>query len=81
MRNIDNGGTRAQQGSERDESPGLLQVTMSVMAAMFGVRGNRYRERDFSRGKPVHFILVGLVVTLAFILGVWGLVRLALNSV
>ena len=42
---------------------GLLEVVKSVLAAFFGVQSNRARVRDFTYGKPVHYILVGLLAT------------------
>jgi hypothetical protein len=54
-------------------------VTKSVLAAGFGVQSNENRERDFKYGKPGQFIIIGLIITVLFILGVWGLVMLVMN--
>ena len=64
---------------EENKSPTLWQVTKSVLAAGFGVQSNENRERDFKHGKASQFIVIGLIFTILFILGVWGLVRLVLN--
>ena len=64
---------------EEDRAPSLWQVTKSVLAAGFGVQSNENRERDFKYGKPGQFIVIGLVFTVLFILGVWGLVMLVMN--
>lgn len=61
-------------------APTLWQTIASVAASFFGVQNRRNRQRDFSRGKPLHFILVGLLMTLAFVLVIWAAVRLALRS-
>ena len=61
-------------------APGLWQVLQSVGAAFFGVQTGRNRERDFKHGKAVHFIVVGLVMTVVFVLLVIGLVQLVLRS-
>ncbi len=53
-------------------------VFKSVLAAFFGVQSNRNRERDFSQGKPHHFIIIGLLVALIFILLVYAVVKLVL---
>ena len=58
---------------------GFLQVLASVVASFFGVQSNEKRERDFSRGRPRDFIIVGLVLTLIFILVVWGVVSLVMS--
>lgn len=40
-----------------------LQVMQSVAWAFFGVQSHRNRVRDFTVGKPLHFIVVGLLLT------------------
>lgn len=65
--------------SQQQPPPTLLSVFSSAIAAMFGVQNSKNRNRDFSRGKPIHYIFVGLIVTTAFILTVWGLVKFALS--
>ena len=55
--------------------PRIRQVAVSVLAAMFGVQSNRNRERDFRHGKPAHFVLVGLVATLVFVVALWFAVK------
>ena len=59
---------------------GLLQTVASVAASFFGVQNSKNRERDFTKGKPLHFILVGLGMTILFILTVWLAVKFALRS-
>jgi uncharacterized membrane protein YidH (DUF202 family) len=58
------------------QTPGFLQVLGSVLAAMFGVQSRTRHERDFARGKPVHYIVTGLVLTLVFVLVLWVVVKL-----
>ncbi|HYQ39964.1 MAG TPA: DUF2970 domain-containing protein [Pseudomonas sp.] len=55
------------------------QMLQSVLAAAFGVQSNRNRLRDFSHGKPSHFIVLGLLFTGLFVLLVYGVVRLVLG--
>ncbi|MES1948954.1 hypothetical protein C84B14_16475 [Salinisphaera sp. C84B14] len=50
---------------------------MSVMAAFFGVQSSENRERDFTRGRASHFILLGLVATVLLVMLLVGLVKLA----
>jgi len=69
-------------GPDKDDqpsAPSLLQVLGSVLASMFGVQSNRRREQDFVHGKPSQYIVIGLVVTLVFILVVWGVVKLVMR--
>ena len=61
------------------EKIGLFAVVMSVMAAMFGVRGSRAHERDFAKGRPAVYILVGLVFTVLFVGLLVGVVVLVLK--
>jgi hypothetical protein len=69
--------------NDRDEPkpPSFWQVLGSVLASMFGVQSSRRHEADFTQGKPVHYILVGLLATALFILAVWGVVTLVLGTV
>ena len=60
-------------------SPAFLGVLGSVLASMFGVQSNRKRAQDFTHGKPWQYILVGLLVTVVFILTVWGVVKLVMK--
>ena len=64
---------------EGANGPSLLGVLGSVMASMFGVQSNRKREQDFTHGKPSQYVIVGLLVTVAFILIVWGVVSLVMT--
>lgn len=61
-----------------EEKVGFWTVLKSVLSAFFGVQSRRNRERDFQHGKPIHFILVGLLATVLFVLTVVGVVRLVL---
>ena len=54
----------------------LFQVMSSVLAASFGVQSKENKVRDFTRGKPVHFILAGLFFTIFFLLALILLVNL-----
>jgi len=55
------------------------EMLQSVLAAAFGVQSGKNRARDFSRGKPSHFILLGLLFTSVFVLLLFGLVQLVLH--
>jgi len=61
------------------KAPSFLSVLGSVLAGMFGVQSNRKREQDFTHGKPSQYIIIGLLVTVVFILTLWGLVRLVMK--
>ena len=59
--------------------PSFLDVLGSVLASMFGVQSNRKREQDFTHGKPSQYIIIGLLVTVVFILTIWGLVSVVMK--
>ena len=59
---------------------GFWSVAQSVGAAMIGVQSRRNRERDFTEGKPLHFVIGGLVGTALFLLLVWLLVQYVLAT-
>jgi hypothetical protein len=61
------------------KTPSLLDVLGSVLASMFGVQSNRKREEDFAHGKPSQYIIIGLLVTVVFVLTVWGVVSLVMK--
>ena len=65
---------------ESDELPSLtfLEMLGSVLSAAFGVQSQRNRERDFSRGKARHFILMGVAFTACFVLTIVLVVKLVL---
>lgn len=64
--------------SKKDE-PSLLDVLKSVSASFLGVQSEANRQRDFTHGKASHFIVVGLIMTLFFILTIWGATLLILH--
>lgn len=57
----------------------LWQTSWSVLASFFGVQSSRNWQRDFTRGNPWAFILVGLVMTTGFVFILLGIVRLMLR--
>ena len=69
------------ESGKQDEAqgPSLLGVLGSVLASMFGVQSSRKREEDFTHGKPSQYVIVGLLVTVAFMLAVWGVVSLVMK--
>ncbi len=61
-----------------DQTPTFLQTFKSGIAAMFGVQKSETLNRDFSKGKPSHFIFMGLILTALFIVSVWTIVQIVL---
>ncbi|MBF8753851.1 DUF2970 domain-containing protein [Pseudomonas guariconensis] len=59
--------------------PTFWQMLQSILAAAFGVQSGKNRARDFTHGKASHFIALGTLFTLVFILALIGLVQLAMH--
>ena len=52
----------------------------SAIAAAFGIQSQANRERDFKNGKPIHFIIAGVLTTLVFLLGVALFVNIMIST-
>jgi hypothetical protein len=66
------------ENEQQEKPPSALEVMLSVVAAAFGVQNSKNRERDFSRGNPLVFIMAGLIFTVLFVLTIVGVVYLVL---
>ena len=60
--------------------PSLVSVFGSVLASMFGVQSSRKHQEDFAKGRPWVYVAVGLVMTVAFIMTIWFVVKMVLKS-
>jgi|GEM_PF-180759 len=63
-----------------DKGTGFLAVLQSVAAAGIGVQSSKNRQRDFQHGKPLHFIIGGLIGTALFLLAVYLFVQVLLAT-
>ncbi|WP_241972503.1 DUF2970 domain-containing protein [Aliidiomarina haloalkalitolerans] len=63
---------------EKNNQPGLWAIVWSVLAALFGVQTEANRRRDFSQGNPLAYIIVFIILLVAFVAAVAGIVRLVL---
>ncbi|WP_192034364.1 DUF2970 domain-containing protein [Halomonas sp. YLGW01] len=48
----------------------MWQVVKSVLAAFFGVQKDAQRREDFQAGKPMAFVIVGVLMALVLVAGV-----------
>ena len=55
------------------------QLLLSTLSAFIGVQSNANRERDFKYGKISHFIFIGLLFGLVFVLTLVGVVKIVMN--
>lgn len=65
--------------AEQKEKLSFFQVLGSVASSFLGVQKNATRERDFKHGRARDFIIVGVLLTVLFILAVWGVVQLVMR--
>lgn len=56
----------------------LWEMLQSVLSAALGVQSGKNRSRDFTRGKPSHFIMLGVGFTAVFVLVIFSVVKLVL---
>jgi hypothetical protein len=68
--------------ASEEELPPLTfwQMLSSTLAAAVGVQSQANRERDFSRGKASHFILMGIGFTAVFVVVMVMIVQLVLGQ-
>lgn len=62
-----------------NKEPTLREMLASILAAMFGVQNSKNRERDFQRGKPAHFIVLGIIVVTIFVLTIVMAVKIIMS--
>lgn len=55
------------------------QLFKSTLSAFLGVQSNANRERDFAQGRMSHFIWMGLIFGVVFVLTIIGVVQLVLH--
>jgi hypothetical protein len=62
------------------KKPGLGSLVKSILAAAIGVQTNKNRERDFTTGSPLAFIIGGFIFTALFIASIAIIVGLVTSS-
>lgn len=55
------------------------ETAKSVLASFLGIQSQSNRIRDFEKGKPLDFIIIGTMFTLIFVLAILSLVFIILN--
>ncbi|CAA0115016.1 Uncharacterised protein [BD1-7 clade bacterium] len=63
-----------------DKPLSTFELIGSAFAGLVGVQSRKNRIRDFSRGRPLQFVAVGVIFTGLFFVSVMGVVQLALAS-
>lgn len=65
--------------TEEERNLSFWQLLRSTLSAFIGVQSNANRERDFKHGKVSHFIWMGLLFGLVFVLTLVGVVQVVLH--
>ena len=71
--------TSSSRGPSKRERLSLMKMIASVLAAGFGVRSAKYHERDFEKGSPAAFLILGLVGAALLVLTLILVVKLVLS--
>jgi len=67
------------ENSDENYQLSFGQLLFSTLSAFIGVQSNANRERDFKHGKISHFIFIGLLFGLVFILSIVAVVNLVMS--
>lgn len=67
-----------EQHDQQHQKPKFMSMVISVIAAMFGVQTEQNRQRDFSQGNPLPYILIGVVFIILFVVALITIVSLVL---
>ena len=67
------------EDSNEDIQISFWQLLLSTISAFIGVQSNANRERDFKHGKISHFIAIGLLFGLTFVLTIVGVVEIVMH--
>jgi hypothetical protein len=59
--------------------PGLRQILKAVFGAFIGVQSEQQRQQDFQANSPLPYIIVGVIFTLCFVVGLILIVRVVLS--
>lgn len=58
------------ESKEENQKPvGIINIIGSVLAAAFGIQSQKNRERDFKRGGPADYIVMGIVFVVLLVVG------------
>lgn len=68
----------SQETSTQDEHISFWKVVLSVLQASFGVQSSKNRERDFTHGKVLPFVIAALIFTAIFVITIMLVVQMVL---
>lgn len=76
MKSIDG----SSESQAKENSLSTWQVAVSILASFIGVQKEQTLDRDFSRGKPMQFIIIGIALTVIWYVAIYFVVQLVLKS-
>lgn len=59
--------------------PGLKQILKAVAGAFIGVQSEQQRQQDFNAQSPLPYIIVGVVMTIVFVVALVTIVSMVLS--
>jgi hypothetical protein len=65
---------------ESMSKPNLIHIVKSVIAAMVGVQSDKNRQIDFQHGSLGAYVIVGIVVTVLFVLTIITVVKSVIGN-
>ena len=63
---------------DSDNKISLVDVLKSTLMSFFGVQKESVRQRDFSSGSAIHFIVMGVIVAIVLVCSLIVIVKLIL---
>lgn len=70
----------SEQQENTQQKPSFISMVVSVLAAFLGVQTEKNRHRDFQHGNPKAYIIIGVILTILFVLGLVGVVNLVMAN-
>lgn len=67
---------KKQHSDDEPQTMRFRETLSSVLFGALGVQSSKARERDFTKGKPSHFIGLGIAFLVVFVLVLLGVVSL-----
>lgn len=78
MKQVNIGASEPLEDDKPEKGLSFLQMFVSILASFFGVQSDKNRQRDFRQGKPIHFIVVGIFMTILWYFCIYLIVQLVL---
>lgn len=66
--------------NSNNDKVSFFTILQSTLAAAIGVQSEKNRQRDFKHGKPLYFIIAGLIFIVVFIVVIITIVQLVLPA-